>query len=453
VAHVLTRNALSLSDALGSTLANIGPAFSLYVTVGTMAQLGRAWSLYALVLAGGVSLVLCRMLGAYARRRPLAGSYVQYVQDALGPRWATFTALLIAVGAMFEFGAVSSAMGRFTIATLQQIGWAAPVPYPVWSLVFIALAVGLAARGVRVAARWALGSVLFEALTLLAVAGAGLARAPLAWDRLAQSLTAGSPGTVLGAIAASFPICFFLFMGWDNPASLAEETQHAPRAVRRSAVTGTVASGGLYLLVTVVLFAAQPLAVTAASSFPVAGAVARWVAPLVAVVLLSSVTSTFGILLAMVNARARVLYGSGRARVLPPALATLSAGGTPRRGILALAAGGTVVLLVGSVFAIPQIVGVLAGIGTLYFMSVYALTAFAFPAFLRRHGERPHPVRHQLVPYAVGAVLCGPMYAVVAPTTAAAALTAALVLVTSGGFAAYAALRPAGTLTSASDPA
>jgi amino acid transporter len=446
----LRADALTHWDTIGSTLANIGPAFSIYVTIGAMAQLAGNASLYTIVLAGVVSVLLSALLGSYARRLPVAGSYVQYVAECLGYRFSIWTALMIFAGTVFEFGAVSSAMGRFVEASLNQAGIAIHWPYPIVSLIIVALAVVLVLRGVRLASRWILGALGFEVATLMAFVVWGVihiqGQGGVRW-RLFNPLLIPHP---LAGIAASFPVVFFLFMGWDNSASLAEETIQARTGVRKSAVLGTIISGVVYLLASWVVLTIEPAVLTAKQSFPFASITQRLMPPLTVFVYISSVTSTFGVLLAMLNARARILFGSGRAGILPSRLSRLSSSRVPFTSVIALTTLGTVILIGGYLARAPQIVGLLAGVGTFYFMVVYALTAFAFPFFLRQRRETIRVWRHIALPYLVGAVLLIPMYATLVPNHTPSTGTVLIVLISLAAFAVYALTRR--SVATASEP-
>ncbi len=440
----LRPGALTHTDTASSTLANIGPAFSIYVTIGAMAELGGYASVYTIILAGAVSLVLSGLLGSYANRLPVAGSYVQYVYQCLGQRFSTFAALMIFAGTVFEFGAVSSAIGRFTAAAIAATGLPVQIPYPILSAMMIALVIFLVRRGVKLAARWTIAALAFEiaALTVFIVFGFIHARDAhaLVWSRL-------NPAHIphlWTAIAASFPVVFFLFMGWDNSASLAEETVEARHAVRKSAVAGTILSGILYLLTTVIVLMLQSLRTTASQAFPFANISEHLLVGLVVLIFISSVTSTFGALLAMVNARSRILFGSGRSRVLPARLSELSNARTPTTSLYALAVPGSIIMLGGYFLHLQQIVGLLAGVGTLYFMMIYALTAFLFPLFIKKCREPIQPVRHVAIPYVVGLVLMVPMYATLVPGPVPSLVTVVIVLTSLALFAAFALVwRPA----------
>ncbi len=425
----LRSRALTSTDTASSTLANIGPAFSIYVTIGAMAQLGGYASVYAIILAGGISLVLSGLLGSYAHRLPVAGSYVQYVYQCLGQRFSTLAALMIFTGTIFEFGAVSSAIGRFASAAIARLGFAGHIPYPILSGLMIALAVVLVRRGVKLAVRWTIAALAFEIAALTVFVIFGLIHGAETHAMLWVHLNPDHIPHLLTRVAASFPVVFFLFMGWDNSASLAEETVEARQAVRRSAVMGTVLSGILYLLTTVTVLMLQSLRTTASEAFPFANISEHLLFGLVGLIFLSSVTSTFGALLAMVNARSRILFGSGRSQVLPARLSQLSPSRTPAVSIYALAAPGSLIMLGGYFLHLQQIVGLLAGVGTLYFMMIYSLTAFLFPVFIRKCRERIRPVRHVVLPYLVGLVLLVPMYATLVPGPLPSLVTVAIVLI------------------------
>src|SRR6202020_2330301 len=107
----------------------------------------------------------------------------------------------------------------------------------------------------------------------------------------------------LAGLGAGFPLAVYLFIGWENSATLAEETQNPRRNIPRALITGTLAIGVFYIFLayaTVVGFKMDAHALGTSLLAYIAG-----------------VTSILGSLIGLVNSQARILFNSGREGLLP----------------------------------------------------------------------------------------------------------------------------------------
>ena len=120
-------------------------------------------------------------------------------------------------------------------------------------------------------------------------------------------------------LAAGFPLAVYLFIGWENSAALAEETNNPRRNVPRAVFLSIALMAVTYLLLayaTVSGFGYNGKALTAAAIpfISVAHGVAAWLAFFA---YLAGLTSTLGVLIAAVNSQCRLIFNAGREGLLP----------------------------------------------------------------------------------------------------------------------------------------
>ena len=120
-------------------------------------------------------------------------------------------------------------------------------------------------------------------------------------------------------LAAGFPLAIYLFIGWENSAALAEETNNPRRNVPRAVFLSIALMAATYLLVayaTVSGFHYSDTALTAAAIpfISVAHSIGPWLA---FIAYTAGLTSTLGVLIAAVNSQARLVFNAGREGLLP----------------------------------------------------------------------------------------------------------------------------------------
>src|ERR1039457_5071658 len=85
-------------DLTVSTVANIGPGIDFYFAFGVIAVTAGVAAPLTIVAAGIAVVFLATTVAEFTRAEPSAGSFITYVETALGPRAGVVTALLVTVG-------------------------------------------------------------------------------------------------------------------------------------------------------------------------------------------------------------------------------------------------------------------------------------------------------------------------------------------------------------------
>jgi amino acid transporter len=406
----LRRGALGLIDISASTMANIGPAYSFYFSFAFIVFTAGIAAPLTIIAAGIAVALLGNTLAQFSRAHPSTGGFITFVGKTFGGTSAVTTALLCGAGYIIAISSVLAVSGGFLSTTLQYyFGW--NVPWIILSVLLTGGAVVMMLRGVGVSTRLAGFFFGFEMLVLVVVSivalvknGGHLSFAPFE----PKHITGGFSG-----LAAGFPLAVYLFIGWENSAALAEETDNPRRNVPR-AVFLSVA----LMAVSYVLFAYATVsgfhnngAAVAGSPVPFIAVAHGSAAALALFAYLAGLTSTLGVLIAACNSQARLIFNAGREGLLTRWLGRVSPGRqTPRNAIFAFVGIGGLIIVVWCVLHL--IGGAHHGdmdpytffddsgtMGTMLVLVVYFLANLALPFYYRRYRPAEFSVvKHGILP-------------------------------------------------------
>ncbi|MDQ1465353.1 MAG: hypothetical protein QOC73_2294, partial [Actinomycetota bacterium] len=241
----LHRGALGLIDISASTMANIGPAYSFFFGFGFLVVTAGIAAPLTIIVAGIAIALLGNTLAQFSRAHPSTGGFVTFVGKTFGPRSALTTALLAGAGYIIAISSVLAISGGFLSMTLQRyLKW--NIPWGVLTVILTAFAVVMMVRGVGVSTRIAGLFFGFEMLVLIVVSIALLFKHSghlSAMPFEPSHITNGVKG-----LAAGFPLAIYFFIGWENSASLAEETNNPRRNVPRAIFLSVALMVASYLL-------------------------------------------------------------------------------------------------------------------------------------------------------------------------------------------------------------
>jgi amino acid transporter len=420
----LHRGALRLVDISASTMANIGPAYSFYfsaaVIVGT-AGIGAPLT----VLTAAVAIALLgNTLSQFSRAHPSAGGFITFVGKTFGGTSAVTTALLVGAGYIIAIASVLVISGGFLSIILQYyFGW--NVPWVVFSVLLTGGAMVMMFRGVGVSTKLAGLFFGFELLILVVVSIATIIK-----NGPHLSATPFEPHYVTNGfrgLADGFPLAVYLFIGWENSAALAEETDNPRRNVPRAVYLSTLLMAVTYLLLTyatVTGFHYSESALTnPAIAIPfinVAHGVVGWLAFFA---FIAGLTSTIGVLIAAVNSQCRLIFNAGREGLLPRWIGKVNQTRlTPVNAIIAFVGIATVITLgwaighwIGGSHSGPlsalNFYADSATMGTILILVVYFLANLALPFYYRKY--RPGEfslVKHAILPVIGMIAIAIPIY-------------------------------------------
>jgi amino acid transporter len=426
----LHRGSLRLVDISASTMANIGPAYSFYFGFAFIVLTAGVAAPLTIILAGIAIALLGNTLSQFSRVHPSAGGFISYVGKTFGGTTAVTTALLTGAGYIIAISSVLAVTGGFLSILLQYyFGW--HVPWIIFSVILTAGAVAMMIRGVGVSTKLAGFFFGFEMLVLVVVSVAAIIK-----NGGHLSAVPFNPSKItggFGGLAAGFPLAVYLFIGWENSAALAEETDNPRRNVQRAvflSVTMMVVGYVLYSFATVTGFHYNGTALGGATIpfISVAHEVAPWLAVFAYI---AGMTSTLGVLIAAVNSQCRLIFNAGREGLLPRWLGKVHpVRRTPVNAIFTFVTIGTVII---AVWGIGHLVGGASGsmdpinfftesstMGTILILVVYFLANLALPFYYRKYQRSEfNVVKHGILPVLGMIAIAVPVYYLCKPGQAA----------------------------------
>ena len=415
------RSVLGPVDIAASTMANIAPAMSFYFGFGFLALTAGIASPLTIVAAGIAIAFLGNTLAQFSRVHPSTGSFITFIGKAFGPASAIATAVILTTGYIIAIISVLVMSGGFTAIFLNRYVPAIPTSsWPWFMVVFVVLAAFLMVRGVYISTRWAGIFFAFEMIVLVVVTMSALAHhaGHLTLHPFnPRYLSNGFKGLGLG-----FPLAIYLFIGWENSATLAEETENPRRNVPR-ALFASVA----LMMVSYVLFAyatvegfGENVHALSDSPIPFITVADSVLGVLAFFAYLAGVTSTLACLIAAVNSQSRLLFNAGREGLLPAWLGRVYARRqTPVNALLTFTGIGFVLVFAwsfGQHISPVTLFAEASTLGTILVVVVYLVANLALPVFYRKHHpELFSPIAHLVVPLVGAALIAFPIYELVKP--------------------------------------
>jgi amino acid transporter len=415
----LRRNALSLGQTVASTLASIAPAMSFFFGFAVIVQGAGIAAPLTILTAMVVILFLTNTIAQFSRFTPSAGSFVTFTGKAFGPSVCAAVSVFITFGYIVAASTVVSIAGVWVAETLKtflglSIHWAILT-------VLLSVATGwLVMRGVGLSTLWSSIFFYFEAgllvlggLIMMITHHHFLTLAPFKFS----NLTGG-----LAGLGAGFPFAVYLFLGWENSASLAEETENPRRNISRALITGTVAIGIFYIFLayaTAVGFKMDAQAL-GASRLPFVDGLKSAAPALLILAYIAGVTSIMGSLIGLVNSQARILFNSGREGLMPEFLGKIHPQHqTPHSAMWAFLIIAVALILgfglLGGVAPLNYF-GFAGTLGTIPIILTYMLTNLALPVYvIRYHRSELDIFRHILMPIVGTVVMLFPLWGLVQP--------------------------------------
>jgi amino acid transporter len=420
-AERLHRGALGLVDISASTMANIGPAYSFYFGfAGIVIAAGLGSPLVVLVAAVAIAL-LGNTLAQFSRAHPSTGGFITFIGKTFGGTSAVTTALVAGIGYIIAISSVLVISGGF-LSIMIQYYTGTNVPWIIFSAIFTAGAMYMMFRGVAVSTKLAGFFFAFELAVLLIVSIAVLIK-----NGGHLSGVPFQPSHVLhgfSGLGLAFPLAIYLFIGWENSAALAEETNNPRHNVPRAVFLSIAFMAATYLLVaysTVTGFHYNATALTAPliPFIAVAHSVATW---LTFIAYLAGLTSTLGVLIAAVNSQCRLIFNAGREGLLPRWIGYVHpVRRTPVNAIIAFVGLAGVVTLG---WALGHWIGGSSGsldaltfffesssMGTILILFVYLTSNVALPFFYRKYRPAEFNIfKHVVLPFLGVVAIAIPIY-------------------------------------------
>jgi APA family basic amino acid/polyamine antiporter len=280
----------------------------IYVLVGEVAREAGTgvWLSFVVsaALAAVTALTYCELAGMF----PVAGVEYEWTARAFNRRAGFLAGWMMAVAYIIAAAAVALGFARY----LQHF---VDLDTRVVAVALLLLLTGVIAIGIERSIWLSVGLACIQILGLVLVIVSG---APHIGDRpLIEGASAG--GVLSGAALA-----FFAFIGFDDIATLSEETRDAAVVVPRALLLTLAISGGLYVLVALSAVSVVGAELLGDSERPLALVIEHdWGGRAGDIVATIALASTLNTTLLVLTAASRLLYAMARAGELPRALARL----------------------------------------------------------------------------------------------------------------------------------
>lgn len=401
----------------------IGLAGAIFVGLGSMigagvfsavapaAAIAGPYLLLALLFAAGIAALNATSVAWLAALYPASGGAYVYGRERLGRVWGALAGWVFVLGKLSSCAAMGLTFGGYVDAPRRAL-WAVAAIAVMTAVNYVGVkktvaltaaivCVVLATLGLAVFAIWAGGAA---SLSRISLSSAAITEGPALMAGAASSaLTAATATTPFSispaAVFRAAGILFFAFAGYARIATLGAEVVEPAKTIPRAIFIALSITVAVYLAVTASALAAFDPAILAASSAPLADAVAgSSFASFAWVVRLGAAIASLGVLLSLIAGVSRTTYAMASAHDLPRALAAVHARyQVPHRAIL---------LTGGAAAAIAAAGGLTSAIAlSSFFVLIYYAIAHAAAFTLR---DRP-----RLIPIA-GLAVCAAVAASVA---------------------------------------
>ena len=358
-------------------------------------------------MAGVVGLSYAELAAAF----PRAGADYEYTRQALGLRVSFVVGWLIVIGNLVAAATVSLGFGRYLNSFVDITPTAAAV-------IALVAATVVAFVGIKQAV-WVsiiLTVVEFAGLVIIIVIGM-----PHIGDVDLLEAQKGAGGVFGGAA-----LVMFAFIGFQQIATLAEETVDAPRIIPRAMLIAVGITSVLYVLVAVAAISVLGWEALSVSKAPLAEVASQTLGDdaedVIAVIALFSTANT---MLLILVAASRMIYGMAGADALPRFLAWVHPGvRTPARAIV-------LSLVVSVAFALSGDIGLVAGATN--FAVFIGFAAVNLSVIVLRY-TRPGVARPFTIPLSIGRLPLLPVIALVSVAFLMANLERDALLVGAGLF-------------------
>ena len=396
-----------------TTLGGIGIILGagIYALIGEVAGKAGDAMWVSFLMAAAMATVIGLCYAELASAFPRAGADYEYTRQALGQRVSFVVGWLVVIADLVAAAAVALGFGGY-LHTFVDVS---PTLLAVAALLVATL---IAFYGIKQAvwASMALTAVEVGGLVFIIAIGA-----PHLGDIDLLEAQKGAPGIFAGAA-----LVMFAFIGFQQIATLAEETVDAPRIIPRAMMLAIAVTTGIYLLVAISAISVLGWQSLSGSEAPLADVAAEVLGDRASdAIALVALFSTFNTILLLLVAASRLIYGMARARALPRFLSWVHPGvQTPARAIV-------LSLIVSAGFALSGDIGLVAGATNFAVFIGFAAVNLSLILLRFRRPDLPRPFR---VPLSVGRLPLLPVVALASVAFMVANLEADALLIGGGLF-------------------
>ncbi len=420
-AQRLERNVLTVPNGIALAAAAMAPVIAVVLNAPAAGPVAGA----ALPLSFLLAFIACLFVGntvvQFARRLPSAGSFYTFNSYGLGKTAGFFTGWLFWIGyALFAPG-LFTALGAFAHDYIMNT-FNANVPWWIFSLVGMAIVVGLSIRSIKASVQVDLTLLSIEVIVFLVLAVIAIARGG-SGNSLTVFTPAASP-TGFSGVGLGVVFGILSFIGFDAAATLGEETRNPRRNIPLAVGGALIIVGVFYVFVMYALTAGYGLINPANykaflnDANPIITLAHTYTPWLEQIIDLAAIAGIFSCLLAIHNTTTRIIFSMGRDRVLPYVLGRVHPRWfSPYTAIFAQTMFTLVIGFAAGIWLGPGATGAYGftgAIGTVAIVIVYMLSNIALIRYYFTLPER-NLLLHIVIPILGVAALAYPLWAVAQP--------------------------------------
>ena len=364
---------LSLFHVIASGVSIIVGA-GIYVLLGPAAQDAGGLVWVAFLVSAGVCAFTAMSYAELASMFSRTGGEYEYASHVFGRTLTFMIGWAMMAGLVVAAATVSLGFGRYAVYF-----WNVDERIPaVWVLAVSALLTTWGAQ------RWSRVVVVLGAAQvagLLFIIVIGFSEPP------SKALLEGAPGGAVGGILSAAALVFFAYIGFDEVATLSEETKNPTRNTPRALLWSLGISAALYILVSIAAVNVLGPVTLAGSTQPLADVAATAVGAKAGSTMAAfAMLTTMNTVLLVLTAASRMGFAMARRNDLPAVLSRINRHGTPMASMV-------VCTFVAALFALIGDLGLVASATdfTIYvmFLSVNVMVVI----LRRRQPDRPRPFR------------------------------------------------------------
>ena len=305
----LRRDALSPTETLAQSIANIAPTLSPAVNIQLVfgSSGNGTWLTYVLATLGLLLIGVC--IKQFAKKTSTPGALYSYVSMSLGPTAGFITGWALILAYLGTGIAVASYTAPYAQALMKNLGVALPA-----LAMFVAVVVLvwlIAYKDVRLSAKMMLALEGVSITLILILGGAVIAHTGL---HLGDQFSL--KGFKLNGLQGGMVLGIFSFVGFESATALGAEAKDAKRTIPRAVFMSTAIAGTFFILMSLIMVSAfsvykthldDPNLVALSAMAEMAHAPALGV-----LVSLGAIVSLFACTLACVTATSRIVLSMSR---------------------------------------------------------------------------------------------------------------------------------------------
>jgi amino acid transporter len=395
----LTQGALSASEVVAASLANVAPAMSFMFSFAVVEEGAGLASGLTIVLVAVAILFHANSISQLSKKLPSSGSYITYVGTTFGPVAGIVTAVLAAFGYIVSTAGLMAILGGWTAVILHRF-FGMQIPWTGITVIGVVFLGYLMIRGVKISTRWLVMGFFFEVAALILVAFFVLLNPHtiFSWDAFNPAKLKGG----LAGISVGFPIAIWMFTGVGNSMGLAEDTKNPRHVIPRSIFISLLFASVIYVFltwITTIGFQNNTSAITH-FSVPFVSLGAAVLGPLAIIVYLAGFTSTFAEIIGATNGQTRMFFSAGRDHLLPRVLSRVNRFHSPWVALIFYLGTGLTITLIWGYYVGPiTLFGYLGSLAGIPIALIYLGVNLVVPVYyLRRHREEFKISVHLIVP-------------------------------------------------------